>query len=258
MSLAMGLDLGSTAVKAVLVEDGSVRWRRLAPTAPGQGRLAGELVEAALAELGLEKGELERIAATGYGRRLFDGASATVDEISANAAGLHRLSGGRCRVIVNLGGQDLKVIRLGPDGRIADFRMNDKCAAGTGRFFEQVARILDTPLESFGPLSLEPDPPADLNSTCVVFAESEIVSLLAGGATRASIIKGFHRSVARRVAGLVGPRASDLGDGAVFLDGGPSLDEGLLEAVGDELLSDVLVLPDPQYTVAYGAAILGG
>jgi predicted CoA-substrate-specific enzyme activase len=129
--------------------------------------------------------------------------------------------------------------------------MNDKCAAGTGRFFEQVARILDISLEEFGPQGLASGGTVELNSTCVVFAESEIVSLLAKGVDRGAIIKGFHISVARRISNLVGRNTT----GEIYIDGGPSQDPGLIAALEDELMINVNVLANPQYTVAFGAAL---
>ncbi|MDR2459632.1 MAG: acyl-CoA dehydratase activase [Deltaproteobacteria bacterium] len=256
MGFKIGLDLGSTAIKMVLVKGDKVEWSRLVATAPGQEALALDLVKGALTERGLGDGDIENIAATGYGKKLMTSAGHTVDEISANATGLFKLSSGRCRTIINIGGQDLKVINLTEKGKVADFKMNDKCAAGTGRFFEQAARILDTPLESFGEMSKLADEPLELNSTCVVFAESEIVSLLAKGVPKERIIKGLHHSVARRVANLLG-RHKVPNDGDIYLDGGPSQNVGLLEALEDELLMEVKVLPNPQYTVAFGAAISG-
>jgi predicted CoA-substrate-specific enzyme activase len=238
----------------VLVDNYKIEWSRLVATAPGQEALALELVKDALHARGLKEDDIENISATGYGKKLMSQAGHTVDEISANASGLFRLSEGRCRTIINIGGQDLKVINLTDNGKVADFKMNDKCAAGTGRFFEQAARILDTPLESFGEMSRSAAEPLELNSTCVVFAESEIVSLLAKGVAKERIIKGLHNSVARRVANLLG-RHKLPNDGDVYLDGGPSQNVGLLEALEDELLMEVKVLPNPQYTVAFGAAI---
>jgi predicted CoA-substrate-specific enzyme activase len=238
----------------VLADDYKIEWSKLVATAPGQEALALELVKDAMSARGLGEGDIENISATGYGKKLMSGAGHTVDEISANAGGLFRLSEGRCRTIINIGGQDLKVINLTDNGKVADFKMNDKCAAGTGRFFEQAARILDTPLETFGEMSKMADEPLELNSTCVVFAESEIVSLLAKGVPKERIIKGLHHSVARRVANLLGKHKTR-GDGDVWLDGGPSQNAGLLEALEDELLMEVKVLPNPQYTVAFGAAI---
>jgi len=252
MGYKIGLDLGSTAIKMVLVKDGAIEWSRKVPTAPGQEHLAMTMVQDALSECGLAEGDIEKVSATGYGKKLVSSAGHTVDEISANAQGMFTLSEGRCRTIINIGGQDLKVINLADNGKISDFRMNDKCAAGTGRFFEQVARILDTPLESFGEMSLVADEALELNSTCVVFAESEIVSLLAKGVRKENIIKGLHYSIARRITHLLGRQKTD---GGIYLDGGPSQNPGLLEALEDELLMEVNVLPKPQFTVAFGAAI---
>jgi predicted CoA-substrate-specific enzyme activase len=175
-----------------------------------------------------------------------------IDEITANAAGLFRLSGGQARTVINIGGQDMKILTLADDGRVLDFKMNDKCAAGTGRFFEQAARILDTPLAEFGLLSSVAENDLELNSTCVVFAESEIVSLLARGVKKEDIIHSLNRSVARRVAGLTGRSAMT---GAVYLDGGPAQNQGLVVALEDELMTAIHVLEQPQFTVAYGAAL---
>jgi predicted CoA-substrate-specific enzyme activase len=252
MGCRVGLDLGSTAIKAALAVDGELAWAESVPTAPGQDSLAGALLRRALADNGLREGDLEAVTATGYGQRLATGAGARIDEITANARGLHRLSGGRCRTIINIGGQDLKVISLAPDGSVEDFRMNDKCAAGTGRFFEQAARILDTPLEAFGDLAQGAVERMELSSTCVVFAETEMVSLLAKGAEKRDVAAALHRSVARRVVQLMGRGRSHQG---VWLDGGPAGNRALARAVEDELMAPVSVLPRPQFTVAYGAAL---
>jgi len=252
MGYKIGLDLGSTAIKAVLVKDNAMEWNRKVATAPGQDHLAMNLVKDALAELSLSERDIDKMSATGYGKKLISSVGHTVDEISANAQGMFILSRGQCRTIINIGGQDLKVINLSDKGKISDFKMNDKCAAGTGRFFEQVARILNTPLEDFGEMSLKADEIIELNSTCVVFAESEIVSLLAKGAKKENIIKGLNYSIARRITHLLGRQKTD---GEIYLDGGPSQNPGLLEALEEELLTEVKVLPQPQFTVAFGAAI---
>jgi predicted CoA-substrate-specific enzyme activase len=254
LSYAIGLDLGSAAIKAALVEDGRLKRTTKMATAPGQEELAKGLINQLLRQEGLNESNLSCVVATGYGKKLFSGAISTVDEISANAKGLFRLSEGRCRIIVNIGGQDLKAVYLDDQGKVIDFKMNDKCAAGTGRFFEQVARILDTPVESFALKASLATEAVELNSVCVVFAESEIVSLLAKGASPASVLKGFHQSVARRMAGLVGKKNSETLDG-LYLDGGPSQNSALAKALEEELMTEVNVLPNPQFTVAYGAAL---
>jgi predicted CoA-substrate-specific enzyme activase len=251
MDYKIGIDLGSTAIKAVIVEGGEIVWRGAVPTAPDQETLADGLIKAGRKELGLPEDAKYPLASTGYGKSLYKGADLRLDELSANAKGLHALSGGEARSLINIGGQDLKTIRLSESGEVADFRMNDKCAAGTGRFFELAARLLNVPLSKFGELSKEPGEAVELNSTCVVFAESEIVSLLARGVPPQSIVKALHASVARRAAGLLGRVSAD----AVWLDGGPAQNKGLVEAIEDELLTEVKVTPEPQFTVAYGAAM---
>jgi predicted CoA-substrate-specific enzyme activase len=191
------------------------------------------------------------LASTGYGKSLYKKADIKLDELSANARGLFLFSEGDARSAINIGGQDLKILKLSESGEVTDFRMNDKCAAGTGRFFELIARLLNVPLSKFAELSKEPGEDVELNSTCVVFAESEVVSLLARGVPPQSIIRALHASVARRAAGLLGRVESD----TVWLDGGPAQNKGLAEAMEDELLTEVRVAPDPQFTVAYGAAM---
>ncbi|MDR1577125.1 MAG: acyl-CoA dehydratase activase [Deltaproteobacteria bacterium] len=252
MTIKAGFDLGSTAIKVVLADGEKILWSGKTPTAPGQLTLAQELLGKGLAELGLTADSVSQVAATGYGKRLCGLAEAQIDEIRANSLGLFRLSEGRARHIVNIGGQDIKLIRLDDRGLVSDFKMNDKCAAGTGRFFELVARLLDTPITEFSRLSQESTENITLNSTCVVFAESEMVSLMAKGVGNSDIIKALHAAVARRVAAMMG--RSDLGEG-VWLDGGPAMNRALVEAMEDELMTDVFVLEKPQYTVAYGAVL---
>ena len=250
LNLLIGADLGSTVIKVVIHSGETPLWRGSAPTVPNQERVVRRLIDEGLNVIGAN-GVNYQIAATGYGKKLLTGAQKNIDEISANALGLFRQSGGRAGVIINIGGQDSKVIRLSTDGRVRDFRMNDKCAAGTGRFFEQAARILDVPIEDFSRLGAASQKEIDINSTCVVFAESEIVSLLAAGTAREDIIRGLCASVARRAAGLMGKGEIE---GDIYLDGGPALNECLVAALSDELAADIHVLETPQYTVAHGAA----
>ena len=248
----IGLDLGSAAIKAVFAQDGHIIWRGLALTAPGQSNVAQNLIEGGLAQLGLECALPLNVVSTGYGKKLYEKACRRVDEITANALGAFRLSEGKVRTLINIGGQDMKIIIMDDRGRIIDFKMNDKCAAGTGRFFEQAARILDTSIADFDGLCASSTVDLEINSTCVVFAESEIVSLLARGVRKEDILKALHASIARRITGLLG---RDLPDGEVYLDGGPAQNRALVAAVEDELMTDVHVLEAPQYTVAYGATL---
>lgn len=245
--MKIGIDIGSTAIKIVFSRNNQMIWKKAVPTRPGQPALVDELIQQGLDACFLSKKDIKTTCTTGYGRKLINGSSRVVDEITANAAGIHQLTSGRARTLINIGGQDVKFIKLSDTGQILDFRMNDKCAAGTGRFFEIAAKILDTPLDEF--FYDSPEEPVNINSTCVVFAESEIVSLLAQGMDKHRIIKGLNNSVARRIANLTGQ--SDL-DGDVYVDGGPALNQGLIESLENELLCDIKKVEDPQFTVAWG------
>ncbi|GMO24538.1 MAG: acyl-CoA dehydratase activase [Termitinemataceae bacterium] len=252
----IGVDLGSTAIKVVIISGGEVLWRGVRPAAPHQEDIALELIaegRAALAARGIAADDY-RTAATGYGKKLFGAASRRIDEVSANAFGLWKQSGGAARIGINVGGQDLKIIRISKSGGVADFKMNDKCAAGTGRFFEQAARILDTPLSDFAAFAGKSGREVELSSTCVVFAESEIISLLAEGAQKEDILRALVNSVARRIAGFLGEAAVDEVEG-VYLDGGPAKNAALASALSSELGVPVRVLAEPQFTVACGAAL---
>ena len=242
MQYSVGVDLGSTAIKVVFVQNNTLIWHKAIPTAPGQEALANEVIEEGIRELDISKDDILGVAATGYGKNLMNSADKVIDEVSANALGLHLLSGAAAKVIINIGGQD--------NGKLLEFKMNDKCAAGTGRFFEMAARILDTSIYEFASLSEQAVSAAAINSTCVVFAESEIVSLLAKGTPKESIIKGLHESIARRIAGMMGTESVE----GVYLDGGSANNTALVEAIEEELFTDVNVLEHPQFTVAFGAA----
>ncbi len=248
-----GIDLGTAAIKVVLIDQSKMLWAKAHPTVPPQAKISQELLEEGLQALSISKKALAGVAATGYGKRLLPAAESIVDEISANALGVRILSGKKARTVINVGGQDLKVIKISPEGKATDFKMNDKCAAGTGRFFEMAERMLNVPVAQFGDLGLLSQAPVAINSTCAVFAESEIVSLLSRGEKQEDIIAGLHKSVARRIGDLIG--ALRLED-EIYLDGGPGTNQGLLLAIQEELMRSVKVLPEPQFTVAFGAAMI--
>ena len=246
--MKIGIDVGSTGIKIVMIQDLEMVWKKVVQTRPGQSALVQDLVTEGLSACRIQQKDIEKICVTGYGRKLIDSPDTIVDEISANAAGIHLLSGGKARTLINIGGQDVKVIRLDERGAVTDFKMNDKCAAGTGRFFEIAATILDTPLDDF--YSEDWVEPVSINSTCAVFAESEIVSLLAQDVPRQPIIQGINEAVARRIANLSGRSTMDEG---VYVDGGPAMNRGLIESLEEALMCDVHVVDHPQFTVAYGS-----
>jgi predicted CoA-substrate-specific enzyme activase len=189
----IGVDIGSTAIKVVITDGEQILWRGIRPTAPHQERVASRLIDAGRAELASQgvAADAYEVAATGYGKKLFSAARKQIDEVSANALGLWKQSSGAARYGINVGGQDLKIIRISQTGGVLDFKMNDKCAAGTGRFFEQAARILDAPLADFASLVKDSSREIELNSTCVIFAESEIIFF----SYRTSLIYFSNRSL---------------------------------------------------------------
>ena len=257
MSYFAGIDIGSTTIKIVLVDaKQNIIGDITCPTGSHFHVNAMDALEELLSKNNIKRQEVAYTFSTGYGRKLFKDADDTISEISANAAGAWKMGqkNGMVRTIINIGGQDLKVIRLDEDGHVENFTMNDKCAAGTGRFLEMTARNLEMDVSELGQTHKSATgAPLTINSTCTVFAESEIISLLANGHGKAELIAGIHYSIAKRVARLV----KRLGiEDMVFFDGGPALNSGLVEAMENELMREMVVPETPQITTAFGAALI--
>jgi predicted CoA-substrate-specific enzyme activase len=253
-----GIDIGSTTIKIVLInEAGNPVARHVCPTGSHFYKHTRAALDQVLQQNNLSRDSISYSVSTGYGRKLFHEADESMSEITANAAGAIEMVGhlGRVTTIINIGGQDLKVIALDDNGRVKNFAMNDKCAAGTGRFLEMTARNLEVEVDALADYHLSAlGPPLTINSTCTVFAESEIVGLLAGGNGKAEIIAGIHYSIAKRVVRLA-KRLGSLGN-LIFFDGGPAMNGGLVKALEDELMKQVVVPHHPQTTTAYGAALI--
>ncbi|MGD9367652.1 MAG: acyl-CoA dehydratase activase [Desulfobacteraceae bacterium] len=257
MNYFAGIDIGSTAIKVALVdEQGRLAGAHIAPSGSLFHKNAREALARLLAEKGLTGDNVHYTMATGYGRKLFKEADDAISEITANAIGVHQAGrqNGGARTIINIGGQDSKAIQLDSDGHVANFVMNDKCAAGTGRFLDVAARNLEIDLEELGDYHFSANgAPLTINSTCTVFAESEIIGLLANGHGKGEIVAGIHYSIAKRTVRL----AKRIGIGeSVYFDGGPALNKGLVAALEDELQRPVVVPEHPQTTTAFGAARL--
>jgi predicted CoA-substrate-specific enzyme activase len=256
VTVTAGLDLGSTYVKCVVMRGTEVLGHAVLPTGPDHDATAENALAMALEMGGVGKEAVEYTVSTGYGRRVASSADSTVSEISANAAGTRWV--GRelgVRTIIDIGGQDTKVIALDDDLQISNFQMNDKCAAGTGRFLEVLARVLEIPLDELGPLSLTSTDPVPITTTCLVFAKSEVATLITEGYRKEDIVAGIHKAVARRLASMakkVGVRE------AVFFDGGPARNVGMVRALEKELGVKLAVPPIPQIVTATGAALLAG
>ncbi len=252
--LACGIDVGARTCEVVVLEVGSgaVVASALADTGHDPARTATRLFEQCLAEVGVGRQDVARTVATGYGRNSLPFADEAVTEITCHARGVHEAFPD-VRTIVDIGGQDSKVIVLDGQGAVVDFAMNDRCAAGTGRFLEIVSRILDLDLDQLGEVAATARRAAEITSMCAVFAESEVIGLLARGTPREEVVAGVHASIAQRIASLAS-RLS-IGPPAVFT-GGVARNQGMVEAVGKALGFDLAVPPQPQMTGALGAALL--
>jgi (R)-2-hydroxyacyl-CoA dehydratese activating ATPase len=249
-AVAYGVDAGSTTFKLVAVDaEGSVLWHALEPASPRLKEQALRLLEEARSRVGREGA---RLVATGYGRKLVP-ADRVVTEITCHATGVFRRLGA-AGTLIDIGGQDSKVISIGPGGSVLDFAMNDKCAAGTGRFLEVTAQRLEVPIEAMGSTALGTEREVAISSTCTVFAESEIVGLIAHAEPLDSIVRGLHRSLVSRIASL----ARSIGSKPPFmLSGGVAKNSAVRRFLADALGAEVGVPPDPQLMGAYGAALLG-
>ena len=248
----MGIDIGSTSSKAVILEDG-VRVAARKVIEAGIGSEGPDRVFAdALSEAGITREEITRVMATGYGRMTFPGADDQASELSCHGKGIHYLIP-EARVVIDIGGQDAKVMQINERGALLNFVMNDKCAAGTGRFLDVMAGILSVQTSELSELAAKAEEPHSISSVCTVFAESEVISHLAAGATRSDVAAGIHQSVAKRVAGLgnrIGFR------GPIAMSGGVALNAGVVRALEHELGKQIVTHPDAQLAGAYGAAIL--
>ena len=248
----MGIDIGSTSSKAVILEDGiRVAARKVIEAGIGSEGPDRVFVDA-LSEAGITREEITRVMATGYGRMTFPGADDQASELSCHGKGIHYLIP-EARVVIDIGGQDAKVMQINERGALLNFVMNDKCAAGTGRFLDVMAGILSVQTSELAELAAKAEEPLSISSVCTVFAESEVISHLAAGATRSDVAAGIHQSVAKRVAGLgnrIGFR------GPIAMSGGVALNAGVVRALEHELGKQNVTHPDAQLAGAYGAAIL--
>ena len=216
---------------------------------------AGEQVfKETLAALDMKPDQVDRITATGYGRNSVRFAQEAVTEITCHAAGAHFLNPG-VRSVIDVGGQDSKAIVIDERGKVRDFAMNDKCAAGTGRFLEVMARALEVDLDAFGQMSLKADNAAAISSLCTVFAESEVISLISKGERRENIIAGIHESIAARVMAM-GKRIRM--KAPIMMTGGVAKNIGVVRALERKFEIDISVSEYAQVTGAIGAALIAG
>jgi predicted CoA-substrate-specific enzyme activase len=249
-----GCDVGSATGKAVIMRNHEIVSYEIIPSTTKPEVTARTVMDMALKKAGLSSiAELDYIVGTGYGRLKVPFANENISEITCHAWGAQWLLP-TVRTVVDIGGQDCKVMSLGENGRVLEFVMNDRCAAGTGRFFEAMARALDCGLQGLSELALQGKNPATISSQCSVFAESEVITLVNEGVDLANIVAGLHASIASRLNSMV--RKVGLVEDVV-LTGGCAKNDGLAKALEDKLGVTVKKLPlDPQIAGAIGAALI--
>lgn len=247
-----GIDVGSLAAKCVLIDEyGNFVSQGITPTGARVVTAAETALKIAIDYTGVDLDSVAFRIATGYGRKRAE-ANREVTEITCHAAGAVHLFPGT-RTIIDIGGQDTKVIRVSETGDVLNFAMNDKCAAGTGRFLDVMARALEVDIDELGPLSLESQSPKKISSFCTVFGESEVVSHVAGGASAADIARGIHESVAHRVAGLV-KRVGVKNE--LTMSGGVARNAGMRSALSAGLSAQINFHDHSQIMGALGAALI--
>jgi len=248
--ITAGIDAGAATTKVVLIRGREIVGYRVTSTAFNFLTAAEKTFTELLEGSDIERSEVEQITATGYGRNAISFADKGISEITAHAKGVHLLFP-EVQGIIDVGGQDCKIIVV-EDGQVTDFLMNDKCAAGTGKFLEYTAKALEVPISDLGALALGSLHPAGITSMCTVFAESEVISLRARGVAKEDIAAGLIASVAQRVGGMA--KRMGLKDHIAFV-GGVAKNAGMKAALEQELGVTLFVPFDPQITGALGAAL---
>lgn len=252
--ITAGIDIGASSTKSIILdEEKNILSGNILEIGRSNTRKIGERsFEMALANADLRREDINYIIATGYGRINASFADRQVTEITCHAMGAHHLFPDT-RIVIDIGGQDSKVIHLDGNGEVLDFAMNDKCAAGTGRFLEIMSQVLEVDIEELGELSLRSQKKIEMSNMCTVFVESEVVSLIAEGHTREDIAYGIHNAIVDRVLSLahrIGIRE------AVTLTGGVNKNIGIVHAIKQRLALSVNIPDEPQIVGALGAALI--
>jgi (R)-2-hydroxyacyl-CoA dehydratese activating ATPase len=252
MRYTLGIDVGSSFAKAVVLGDGTLQAYAVLPSGGSFAETARRVSREALDKAALSDADISGTIATGYGAGTVDFADRSIADITCHAAGISHLFPS-ARTIMDIGSQFCRAIKLDSDGRVSNFVHNEKCAGGSGKFLQVIARILHMKVEDIGSLSLESAHPVEFTTGCAVFAESEAVSRIAEGASPADILAGVHKAMSAKIANLT-VRLGLVED--CIVTGGGAKDIGLVQALESELGTKVLVPEEPWISAALGAALL--
>ncbi len=249
-----GIDMGAKNIKVVILEDGVVKSRAMATTGFEPAASASKCLEQAAQESGIEITAIDHITSTGAGRKTAPNVNSDITDVGADAKGIVHLMDD-VRTVIDVGAEEGRGIKIEADGKVIDFAVNEKCAAGAGAFAEAMSRALEVSLEEFGQISLKSDKTIPMNAQCAVFAESEVVSLVHAKTPKHDIAKAVHDAIASRIVSMV--RRVGINE-KIALVGGVSHNPGFLDALKRALETEVVVPENPDYIGALGAAIVAG
>ena len=249
--ITAGIDCGSQNTKAVIIEDGKLLAKALQPTAFDADLAAKQVLEQALQVAGKKREDIERLIITGVGREIVKWGDGEVNEVGAAVRGA-RFALPKTETVIDMGADSCRVIRINEDGSVMKYEVNDKCASGAGTFIEAMARALQITTEEMGEFSLRNTKDLATNAQCVVFAESEVISLIHAKETREDIAYGVHMGIANRVASMI--RRVGLTDNFTMI-GGPAFNKGLVACMSKVFGKEITVPEDNQYLSAVGAAM---
>lgn len=250
----MGIDFGSTTAKAVILDlDGNLVAHAVSHMGAVSDAAVMHAVQDVLAQAGLQQSDIGRTVSTGYGRRMLDIADKNFTEITCHARGAKAMVPD-ARLVIDIGGQDSKTISIDENGLVEQFAMNDRCAAGTGKFLEVLARAMEIELNDMGDLSLQAESELKISSMCATFAETEVISLLAEGHSKADVLGAVHAAIAVRTLGLVNRVGKK---GPVVMTGGVARNKAAVKYIEEQLGMPIILPVTPQIAGALGAALIG-
>ena len=250
--IQVGIDVGAKFIKAVVVKDGNVVAREQVPTGFESKENAEKLFESIIKSAGISKDDVNSVTSTGSGRKVVDFATKSVTDVTASSRGAISLHA-NVKTVIDVGAEEGRSIRCNEEGKIVDFAINEKCAAGAGSFTEAMARALEIPLEEFGDLSLKSSKEIPMNAQCAVFAESEVVSLLHAKTPKEDIAKAINDAVASRITSMVRKVGFEK---EIALVGGVAYNVGFINSLETDLQEKIIVPENPEFVGAYGAALI--
>ena len=250
--ITAGIDMGSKTIKAVILKDGKILAQSIIKTGREKAKLAQQALDEALKQAKLSPGDIKRIVATGIGAKMVPFADKQATVLGADARGVHWLFPS-ARTVIDVGGEEARAMKLTADGKVTDFTINEKCAAGAGSFTEAMSRAIEVSIEEFAKISLKSTKSILLNAQCAVFTESEVVGLIHTKTTKPDIARAVHDAIAARITAMT--RTIGI-DKDVLLIGGMARNVGFVNSLTEDLGVEIKILKAPEFVGAIGAAVI--